>query len=65
MINPSQLLSDLQRLLKRLEDDIRRREMENTSIDTPLREQYEKAKAASRTAQAYEVWLAYMLGDPG
>lgn len=56
MIDPARLLADLQRLLKRLEDDIRGRVLDNASIDARLREQYDKAKAASRTAQAYEVW---------
>jgi len=56
MIDPARLLADLQRLLKRLEDDIRRRIQDNIPIDARLREQYNKAKAASRTAQAYEVW---------
>ena len=53
MIDPSRLQADLQRLLKRLEDDIQRRMHENESIDAHLQEQYEAAKAASRTAQAY------------
>jgi hypothetical protein len=56
MIDPSRLLADLQRLLKRLEDDIRVRVQESPSIDARLLEQYDKAKAASRTAQSYEVW---------
>lgn len=56
MIAAARLLSDLQRLLKLLEDDVRRRVEENPPIDARLREQYVKAKAANRTAQAYEVW---------
>jgi hypothetical protein len=56
MIDPARLLADLQRLLKRLEDDIRARVQADASIDARLREEYDKAKAASRTAQAYEVW---------
>jgi len=56
MIDPSRLLADLQRLLKRLEDDIRRRVQEKETIDAHLLEQYERAKAAGRTAQVYEVW---------
>jgi hypothetical protein len=43
-------------LLKRLEADIRNRCETNDEIDAPLRAEYEKAKSASRTAQAYEVW---------
>jgi hypothetical protein len=56
MIDPARLLADLQRLLSRLEPDIRRRVQENNHIDADLRGQHEKAKAAGRTAQAYEVW---------
>lgn len=56
MIDPARLLADLQRLLKRLEDDIRGRVQDNAAIDARLQEQYDNAKAASRTAQAYEVW---------
>lgn len=56
MIDSARLLADLQRLLKRLEDDIRYRVHDNPPIDARLREQYDKAKVASRTAQAYEIW---------
>jgi len=56
LIAAERLLADLQRLLKRLEDDIRRRAEENPPIDARLREQYESAKTANRTAQVYEVW---------
>lgn len=56
MIDPSRLLADLQRVLKALEDDVRSRVQESEAIDASLREQHDKAKAASRTAQAYEVW---------
>jgi len=56
MIEPDRLLADLKRLLKRLEDDIRSRVQGNPAMDARLREQYDRAKAASRTAQAHEVW---------
>src|SRR4029450_12304882 len=56
MINAKALLADLQKLLKQLEDDIRRRCESQPDVDRPLREQYAAAKAANRTAQAYEVW---------
>lgn len=56
MIDPKQLLTDLQKLLKRLEPDIRNRCESNPGIDARLHGEYDKAKSASRTAQAYEVW---------
>ena len=56
MIVPADLLAGLQRLLKRLEPDIRSRCETDREIDARLRAEYEKARSASRTAQAYEVW---------
>ena len=56
MIVPADLLAGLQRLLKRLEPDIRSRCETDREIDARLRVEYEKARSASRTAQAYEVW---------
>jgi hypothetical protein len=56
VIQPAALLSDLQRLLKRLEADIRDRCDTNPNIDAPVLREYDKAKSANRTAQAYEVW---------
>ncbi len=56
MIDPKQLLTDLQKLLKRLEPDIRNRFESNPGIDARLRGEYDKAKSANRTAQAYEIW---------
>ena len=56
MIDPKQLLADLQKLLKRLEPDIRVRCESNRDIDSQLRGEHGRAKAADRTAQAFEVW---------
>jgi SAM-dependent methyltransferase len=56
VIVPADLLAGLQRLLKRLESDIRRRCEATGEIDARLRAEYGKARSASRTAQAYEVW---------
>ncbi|MEQ8856840.1 BREX-2 system adenine-specific DNA-methyltransferase PglX [Gimesia sp.] len=58
MINRSALLSDLQKLLKRLEADLLER---SESADVPavgetLRTEYEQARTAERTAQNYEDW---------
>ena len=56
MINAPQLLKDLQRLLKALEDDLRERVGAVADIDPGLRGQYRAAKDAGRTGDAYEVW---------
>jgi len=56
VIVPADLLAGLQRLLKRLEPDIRSRCETDREIDARLRVEYEKARSASRTAQVYEVW---------
>jgi hypothetical protein len=56
MIVPADLLAGLQRLLKRLEPDIRRRCEASGEIDARLRAEYEKARSANRTTQAYEIW---------
>lgn len=56
MIDPKKLLADLQRLLKKLEDDLRERCAEYAEVDAKVRAQYSTAKSAGRTSQAYEVW---------
>ena len=58
MIDRQFLLADLQKLLQRLEADLLAR---SESADVPevgqrLREEYERAKKARRTAQNYEDW---------
>ena len=56
MIDRQRLLSDLQRLLKALENDLRERCDTNPEVDAPVRGEYERARAAGRTAQAYDIW---------
>lgn len=56
MIDAKKLLTDLQKLLKKLEDDMRRRCKENPDIDAKICAEYEAAKTANRTAQAYAIW---------
>lgn len=58
MIDRQQLLSDLQALLKRLEADLleRSESAEVPDVGQTLRSEYERAKAAERTAQNYEDW---------
>ena len=58
MINRQTLLADLQKLLARLEADLLQR---SESAEVPqvgqwLREEYQRAKTAQRTAQNYEDW---------
>jgi type I restriction-modification system DNA methylase subunit len=56
MIDAPRLLKDLQRLLRELEEDLRQRMGEVPQLDAGLREQYQAAKAASRTGDTYEAW---------
>jgi hypothetical protein len=56
VIDAGRLLTDLQRLLKTIENDLRRRCADNPDVDARVRAEYNKAKSASRTSQAYEVW---------
>jgi len=58
MIDRTALLSDLQGLLKRLEEDLLQRSEsdEVPQVGERLREEYERAKKAQRTAQNYEDW---------
>jgi len=56
MISRLDLLADLQRLLVKLQDDLRARCAERPEVEAPLRAQYDAARAAKRTAEAYEAW---------
>jgi len=63
MIDSKKLLSDLESkktsrttMVKRLEDDLRKRCDAETEVDAPLKERYEAAKAKKRTALTYKAW---------
>lgn len=56
MIDAGRLLDDLKRLRADLEDDLRVRCEEHPDLDAPLRDEYDAAHAAGRTAQPYAVW---------
>jgi hypothetical protein len=56
MINSKQLLSDLQKQVRPLEDDLRSRCDEVPEVDAPLRKEYEEAKQHGRTALTYAAW---------
>ena len=43
-------------MVRKLEDDLRKRCDENPEIDAPLKAQYEAAKAKKRTALTYKAW---------
>ncbi|WP_426499881.1 BREX-2 system adenine-specific DNA-methyltransferase PglX [Streptomyces sp. D54] len=50
------LLTDLQKQVTVLEDDLRARTGAVPEVDSALRSEYEKAYAAERTASMYETW---------
>ena len=56
MINPETLLSDLKKLLARLEGDLRERADGVLPLGDSLRSEYQLAKQAERTAQLFETW---------
>ena len=63
MIDSALLLTQLQSkatsrntMVRKLEDDLRKRCDENPEIDAPLKAQYEAAKARKRTALTYKAW---------
>jgi hypothetical protein len=56
MINARSLLTDLTRLLKRLEDDLRQRIAEVAELKTRLQMEWQAARAADRTAETFESW---------
>ena len=56
MIKAEVLLSDLKKLLERLEGDLRERADEVLPLGDSLRSAYQLAKQAERTAQPFETW---------
>lgn len=56
MINPKQLLNDLKRVLRDLEDDIRERAGADTDLDASLRREHAEARKAERTATTFNAW---------
>jgi hypothetical protein len=65
MIDRVRLLTDLQNLLVQLQEDLRQRCAERPEVEVPLREQHEAARAAQRTAEAYETWRESMFAQAG
>src|SRR5262249_50446959 len=56
MIDSKKLLSDLQKHVRRLEEDMRTRCEADADVDKPLRIEYETAKSKGRTALTYGAW---------
>lgn len=57
MINPNQLLTDLQAQCRKLETDLRRQVDENTELNERLQADYQAARKAERTAATFNTWL--------
>lgn len=56
MIVPTDLLSDLRKLLPTLETGIRDRAADEATVDTALRSEHTEARRRGRTAAAFEAW---------
>ena len=56
MIDSKALLADLQKVVNRLEEDLRERVRDHPELEHPLREEFAKAKQRERTALAFESW---------
>lgn len=65
MINAPQLLADLTRLLKRLEDDLRQRIAEMAVLKAGLQAEWQAARDADRTAETFESWADQVITQAG
>lgn len=69
MIDAKVLLTDLTRLLKRLEDDLRERALSPSSEVPELRSQlqaeWQAARDAERTAETFESWVEQVITQAG
>lgn len=65
MINAPQLLADLTRLLKRLEEDLLRRIDEVTELKASLQAEWKAARDADRTAETFETWVDQVITQAG
>ena len=65
MINAPQLLSDLTRLLKRLEGDLLQRIEEVTELKASLRAEWQAARDADRCAETFETWADQVITQAG
>ena len=65
MIKAPQLLVDLTRLLKRLEEDLLRRIDEVTELKASLQAEWQAARDAARTAETFETWVDQVITQAG
>src|SRR5690606_28071705 len=65
VINPSQLLADLTRQLKRLEDDLRERIEELPALKSGLQAEWQAARDANRVAETFESWADQVITQAG
>lgn len=65
MIHAPQLLADLSRQLKRLEDDLRARIAELPELDAALRVEWQAARDADRCAEPFESWADQVITQAG
>ncbi|SOE66880.1 hypothetical protein SAMN05414139_02927 [Burkholderia sp. D7] len=65
MINASQLLSDLTKLLKRLEGDLRQRIEEVPELKISLQAEWQAARDADRLAETFETWADQVITQAG
>ncbi len=65
MIKAPQLLADLTRLLKRLEDDLRQRIAEVAVLKAGLQAEWQAARDADRTAETFESWADQVITQAG
>lgn len=65
MINAPQLLADLTRLLKRLEDDLRLRITDVPALKEGLQAEWQAARNADRTAETFESWAEQVITQAG
>ncbi|MGF6755246.1 BREX-2 system adenine-specific DNA-methyltransferase PglX [Paraburkholderia sp. GAS42] len=65
MINAPQLLSDLTKLLKRLEGDLRQRIEEIAELKISLQAEWQAARDADRSAETFETWADQVITQAG
>lgn len=65
MINAPRLLSDLTRLLKRLEGDLLQRIEEVPELKTSLQAEWQAARDADRCAETFETWADQVITQAG
>ena len=65
MIHAPRLLTDLTRLLKRLEDDLRARIAAGPDLAASLRAEWQAATDAQRSAEAFESWTEQIITQAG